>query len=258
MKRILLIDNTDERRKRVSSLLRANDLCSCEERKEVCNAKDAVDAVKHLQPFTAAQSRIKDEWKDCVVSPNGFDIVLLHTTNAYAKHYFQEWLTSNVVILFTGGSDYWHDCPGVGLDSRRHFFTTPAAIDEFICDFAFEFTPDVEPPWEVFQGRSVSAKFRERLFARQLLTGTPAPKNRKSLFAEDLAGEPFLKVTIERLSKDQSIRDEVRRLLANAFVQWSLAGCAQTGSEITSGTQGSAEAKQELERLLRLLCKPKR
>ena len=139
MKRILLIDNTDERRKRVSSLLRADDLCSCEERKEVCNAKDAVDAVRNLQPFTAAQSRIKDEWKGCVVSPNGFDIVLLHTTNAYAKHYFQEWLTSNVVILFTGGSDYWHDCPGVGLDSRRHFFTTPAAIDEFICDFAFEF-----------------------------------------------------------------------------------------------------------------------
>jgi hypothetical protein len=252
MKSVLLIDNGDECLKMAKSV--GAELLCFNHSEHVCSLTDALQNPLLNCPFNGSKASLKQEWKPHCVAAYSHSIIFLHTSNAYSKAYFEEFCKDKVVVLFSGDlSGAWPNDFGYKLPDNARIFHRSREVLPYAADFVFEFQPDTQPPWEVFEGRSASAKIRERLFATGLLADVISKAELKVGFEEDLSNTSFLEVVLERIA-DKTLRDEARMSLESRSVRWSLAGCPQAAGGNVSNIQDNAQAEQELEQLLKLLC----
>src|ERR1035441_713360 len=133
MTRVLLID-TDLSRAKTAAALRNDCQCVCDECEDVLPLQEAHNALKGVTLATnRSRETIKAEWSDGCISPEGFDIVLLHTSNDYSKGYFEQSLGRHLVVMFSGdkGGSWGKD---VAKNLAKHKLVSREELQEYICD----------------------------------------------------------------------------------------------------------------------------
>ncbi len=253
--RILLIDG-DDGRSELAASLRNEARCECDECEEIVPLQAARDALSGFnQAANRSRQPISNEWLSACMSPVDYDIVCLHTSDDYSRDYFERFLVPKVTLLFSGDlNSSWVSDTIPGWNPEKHGPFERTQLQEHICDFVFEFAPNIPPPWDVFEGRSALAQLRERLFAVLLAISTTAPTDSRADFTRDLSGEPFLNTVLRRVSRDRTVHEKVKGLLARHLVRcWLKRGCET--AENGSNTETDNQTKQEIEQLLKLLCK---
>jgi len=266
MTRVLLIDN-DPGRAKTAATLRSDCQCVCDEREDVLPLQEAHDALKGVTlAANRSREKIKAEWSGGCISPEGFDIVFLHTSNDYSKHYFEQLLGQHLVVMFSGdkGNSWGKD---VTANPAKHKLVSREELQEYICDFVHEYRPILPPPWEVFEGRSASSRVRERLFASEVLSDAVIENGTRPLFNGDLSGPEYINSVLTRVFPDEAadLRQKAEAILSGddrtqGRIHQALKGFVQSsgGALIASGGDLPAQNDKAIDQLLNLLCTQKK
>lgn len=270
MKRVLLIDN-DLSRAKTAAMLRNDCQCVCDECEDVLPLREAHNALNGVSlASNRCREPIRPEWSSGRITPEGFDVILLHTSNDYSKSYFEKLQGPHLVVMFSGhknGSWGHKDNREVAVNPGKHLLVSREELQEYICDFVHEYRQSLPPPWEVFEGRSAPGRVRERLFASVVLSDATVEGGTLPVFEGDLSDPEYLSSVLTRVFPDEAadLRGKAEAILSGddrtrGRIHQALKGFVQpsAGTLTASGGVPPAHNDKAIDELLHLLCTQKR
>jgi hypothetical protein len=223
----------------------------CDDLDEVIYLVEAIAALGTISRTNKSRASLNQWASDCVNAQN-YEIVLLHTSNAYSRDYYQLFLNAKCVVLFTDDpSNSW---AAPGENPRPTNAPKPinrTQLREYACDFICEYRLGVPPPWEAFEGKSRAAMVRARLFSCALILDVPNAKQEHRFESGDL-------------SKSDEIKSMLTRILGSEAENDCLSAAATLNREplqrILSGhallDDRALECKAACIDILKILCPP--
>ena len=139
--------------------------CHVTREKTILNSDDYKNAMV-LQGFGEVTPALLDHFVDV----SGFALVILHTSNAWAKAFFEHRCGSVPFVCYSGepGASWFAGAKKVRREARCYSWDEVVShLEEFLKELAAT-RPEV-PPWHIFEGRRVKQAFCAALLPLDIL-----------------------------------------------------------------------------------------